>query len=69
MSIALALLVAGGSVTAWLLTRTPPDTDPNAPFEDLSNSASIGIMRKFILVPMGRIPHESSKRPPQSGRP
>ena len=36
LSIALALLVAGGSVTAWLLTRTPPDTDPNAPFEDLS---------------------------------
>ena len=37
LSIALAVLVAGGSVTAWhLMTRTPPDTDSNAPFEDLS---------------------------------
>ena len=45
LSIALALLVAGGSVTAWLLTRTPPDTDPNAPFEDLSQWEKRQILR------------------------
>ena len=35
LCIVLAAVVLCGSLTAWLLTRTPPDTDPNAPFEDL----------------------------------
>ena len=37
LCIALAAVVLGGSLTAWLLTRTTPDTDPDAPFRDLSS--------------------------------
>ena len=36
LSIAVAVVVLGGSLTAWLL-YTPPDTDPDAPFRDLSD--------------------------------
>ena len=34
--ILLVALVAGG-VTLWLVNSTPPDTDPEAPFVDLSD--------------------------------
>ena len=33
----LALILVAGGVTLWLVNRTPPDTDPEAPFVDLSD--------------------------------
>lgn len=36
LCVALAVVVLAGGVTAWLL-YTPPDTDPDAPFKDLSD--------------------------------
>ena len=33
----LAVILVAGGVTLWLVNRTPPDTDPGAPFVDLSD--------------------------------
>ena len=33
----LAVILVAGGVTLWLVNRTPPDTDPEAPFVDLSD--------------------------------